>query len=255
MQLVTRRTLSITPRGIVGTIIVMIVASACIRLGFWQLDRRAQRAERNAMVEARLDEPVIDLQESPRDTAGWLYRRVTVSGQPDAANAIVLPGRMYRGAPGANVLIPVRMAGGTSILVDIGWVPAADGATVDFDALALDEPVTGMAVAMPFPGEEPGARRPPAGTDLGAGGFRRVWYAVDAAAIRRQVHYELGSVLLQLVPDTDAPAYPVRRPPPELDPGPHLGYAIQWFSFATIALVGWMAMVVRSGSVRSGEPQ
>jgi cytochrome oxidase assembly protein ShyY1 len=43
---------------------------------------------------------------------------------------------------------------------------------------------------------------------------------------------------------------PVRQAAPALDPGPHLGYAIQWFSFATIAIVGWLVMVAKSSVTR-----
>jgi cytochrome oxidase assembly protein ShyY1 len=35
-------------------------------------------------------------------------------------------------------------------------------------------------------------------------------------------------------------------PAPALDNGPHLSYAIQWFSFATIALVGGALWLVRT---------
>jgi surfeit locus 1 family protein len=38
----------------------------------------------------------------------------------------------------------------------------------------------------------------------------------------------------------------VRLPPPALDEGPHLSYAIQWFSFAAIALIGGTAVALRS---------
>ena len=37
-----------------------------------------------------------------------------------------------------------------------------------------------------------------------------------------------------------------RLPPPALDEGPHLSYAIQWFSFAAIALIGGTAVAVRN---------
>jgi surfeit locus 1 family protein len=39
---------------------------------------------------------------------------------------------------------------------------------------------------------------------------------------------------------------------PDLSDGPHLSYAIQWFSFATIALVGY-PIYVRRGLVHQGE--
>jgi surfeit locus 1 family protein len=97
---VTRQPLSITPRGVVGTILVLVVAAVCVRLGFWQLERRAQRAVLNAGLAARMAEPSVDLTRAPRDTAGWLYRRTRIAGVPDASRAIVLPGRLYQGAPG-----------------------------------------------------------------------------------------------------------------------------------------------------------
>jgi surfeit locus 1 family protein len=40
-------------------------------------------------------------------------------------------------------------------------------------------------------------------------------------------------------------ALPVRLPPEELSEGPHLSYAIQWFTFATIAVVGAVILLRR----------
>jgi cytochrome oxidase assembly protein ShyY1 len=34
-----------------------------------------------------------------------------------------------------------------------------------------------------------------------------------------------------------------------MDEGPHFGYAIQWFSFAIIAIVGWTALLLRRKEV------
>jgi cytochrome oxidase assembly protein ShyY1 len=44
---------------------------------------------------------------------------------------------------------------------------------------------------------------------------------------------------------------PARVAPPALDDGPHLSYAIQWFSFAAIALVGSYVVVRRGRAVGS----
>ena len=44
---------------------------------------------------------------------------------------------------------------------------------------------------------------------------------------------------------------PVRVPAPALDEGSHQSYAIQWFSFATVAVVG-AAAVVRADRRRPG---
>jgi surfeit locus 1 family protein len=54
----------------------------------------------------------------------------------------------------------------------------------------------------------------------------------------------LGISILQS-PDSSLPARPIRLAPPALDDGPHLSYAVQWFSFATIAVVGGILLTVR----------
>lgn len=248
-SVVTRQPLSITPRGVVGTILVLLVAGACVRLGFWQLERRTQRAALNAGLSARLAEPPVALERAPRDTAGWLYRRAHISGVPDASRAIILPGRLYQGAPGVHVLAPVPLPTGDAVLVDLGWAPAADAATVPLDSLDLDSPIDATAIVLPFPGDGPGARQS-ASSGPTPGEFRRVWYAVDPDAMRAQFPYALSAIQLQLLPDDDAPSLPVRQAAPALDPGPHLGYAIQWFSFATIAIVGWLVMVAKTSVSR-----
>src|SRR5690606_13168983 len=131
-----------------------MVAAVCVRLGIWQLDRLGQRRERNAALEARLDVAPVTLTGLPADTAGLTYRRARARGAFDGERTIVLPGRSYRGSPGVHVLTPLRLGGsGPGILVNRGWVPAADGATVPLDSLrtaSADTTVEG--ILLPFPG-------------------------------------------------------------------------------------------------------
>jgi cytochrome oxidase assembly protein ShyY1 len=42
-------------------------------------------------------------------------------------------------------------------------------------------------------------------------------------------------------------------PEPALDEGPHLGYAVQWFIFSTIALVGYPLIIRRSARNREDD--
>ncbi|MEX0691889.1 MAG: SURF1 family protein [Gemmatimonadales bacterium] len=74
--------------------------------------------------------------------------------------------------------------------------------------------------------------------------------AVDLAAYREAdsttvVGVMLDGVLRRLALPADAPERLVAVTPPALDDGPHLSYAIQWFLFATIFLVGGVVLAVR----------
>jgi surfeit locus 1 family protein len=246
-----RRVLSITPRGIIGSVLVLIVAATCVRLGFWQLDRLHQKREHNARLQERMASAAVALASIPHDSTGWLDRIVRLSGVLDHERSIVLPGRAFRGTPGVHILTPLLVEGG-AILVDRGWLPAADGATVDLDAIVPAPDLEATGVVLSFPGEEPGARRFEGTARLdrpSAGEFRRVWFEIDPTALRQQFPYPLAPFEVQLLPADGAPTYPVRMEMPLLDEGPHLGYAIQWFSFAAIAVGGWIAMVLKSGIV------
>jgi surfeit locus 1 family protein len=236
---------SITVGGVIGTLVVFAVAALCVRLGFWQLDRLEQRQARNERIAARLEAPPVQLTDVPHDSAGWTYRHVLLDGEYDSVGVILYAGRSFGGVPGAHVLTPVILDGsGSRILVNRGWLPAADGANPDLSNIALGGPVRANGVVVAFPG----GRSPPAppGSVKPAEGFRRVWFSIDPEAIRKQYAYPLGAVAVQLVPEDGAPRLPARLPAPSLDEGPHKGYAVQWFSFALIAVVGWGALVMKS---------
>ena len=161
----------------------VVFAARFIRRGFWQLDRREQRKADNQRRRAEI-------------------RRDTVVGTPDYAREIVIKRRSHNGSPGVHIVTPV-IAGTDTVLVNRGWVYAADAATVDLTR--WHEPrdrFTGYLANMP-------------GTE------RQYLVARDSASA----------------------AAPVRLGEPDFSNGPHLGYAIQWFCFAGIALVGAFVVV------------
>ena len=65
------------------------------------------------------------------------------------------------------------------------------------------------------------------------------------ARIGRGLPYTLEPVFLELANQTPAQSgqLPVPPPPPEVTRGSHLAYALQWFSFALIGIVGYAALL------------
>ncbi len=230
---------------IVGTLLVLVVAAVCIRLGFWQLSRLDEKRSRNASVESRMQEPGVELSGAVGDTAGLIFRRAVASGRYDNERSIILPGRSYQGSPGVLLLTPLRVSAGRAVLVQRGWVPTPDAVNVPLDQLRVDSAVVVHGIVLPFLDQENTLAAGAAGAEP-ADTFRRVWYAIDAEQLRAQFPYELLPVRLQQLPgetEERARSYPLAQPAPALDEGPHLGYAIQWFSFALIALIGWVALM------------
>ena len=69
----------------------------------------------------------------------------------------------------------------------------------------------------------------------------------DVARIAKQLPYPVLPAYLQLQAQQPPQAGPQPRvlPEPVLDEGPHLSYAIQWFIFTTIAIVGYPLILRR----------
>jgi surfeit locus 1 family protein len=228
-------------RLVLFLLLAVILAAGCIRLGFWQLSRLSQRRARNAVVAARLSLPQAPLTALPADSSSVL-RKAVITGTPDFDHEILLAARTYQGSPGVWLLTPLHVAGhDTAVLVNRGWIYAPDGVTVDDGRWReTTTTYTGFVELLP-----PGNASKPGGILRREA---RIARQLDLATVRSFLPYPVSPLyLVATAPDTTRPQGErvARLPPPALDEGPHLSYAIQWFSFAAIALIGGTAVAVR----------
>ena len=209
--------------------LAILSAALFVRLGFWQLHRLGERRARNALVVTRLDSAELDARRIPRDTALVRFRRIRVSGTPDYDHELIYAARNYNGSPGVNLLTPVRIAGtDTAILVNRGWVYAPDGATVD-EAKWRDRDSTFVGYAEELPSVK----------GASYSGRPRVIARLGFATVAAALPYPVSPVYVVVLGDSAIAADRIARlSVPPLDEGPHLSYAIQWFAFAVVALVG-----------------
>ena len=227
-------------RALAFIIFAVLVSAGCVRLGFWQLHRLAERRALNGRLLARGSTAPAALRDVLRDSATAEFRRARAAGTYDFANQVALASRTYEGSPGVNILTPLRMAeSDTAVLVNRGWVYAPDAMTVDF--AQWTEPatatVTGYLLEIP---------RPTSGGAVNAASNARVVRRLQYDSLAKRFPYPIAPFILVatdgVAPDGSTAAHrdstPARLPPPLMDEGPHLGYAIQWFCFAAIALVG-----------------
>ena len=192
----------------------VLVAVACVGLGVWQIQRLGQRRARNALVAARLALPPLELPAIAVPLDSVRQRRVRAYGVYDFSAEQTWPGRSFQGTPGVALVTPLRLADGSAVLVDRGWVPSPDAYHVD--QTQYREPDTATVIGL--------ALIPPRGRgDVDTKGYLPFVIQQEEQDPRRGL--------------------PRRWPQPVLDDGPHLSYAIQWFSFAVIVLVGTAALL------------
>lgn len=221
------------------TILVFAGTAVCIRLGVWQLDRLDQRRLFNAQVESMSAlEPLILNEETPADIFSMEWRAVIVTGDYDFENQVALRNQYHEGLYGFHLITPLHYNGGV-VLVNRGWVPAESDSSPE-DWRAYDEAgevtVTGqirLGQGKPAFGGVADAL-PMDGTRL------EVWNNLDVEKMSGQFPYPTLNVFIQ--PDEEAgdtlPPIPY-QPVIELTEGSHFGYALQWFTFATILFVGY----------------
>jgi cytochrome oxidase assembly protein ShyY1 len=241
------------PRWLAGLALVVLVTVSFVRLGFWQLDRLRQRHAYEALVARRLETPPVsltDLLSSDVGADAIDFRRVTAEGTFDTVHEVIVYGRTQGDRTGNHVLTPLVLDDGTAVAVDRGWVPLADDAPPLLDAAppAGRVRVTGVLL----PSETPGA---PA--DLSTAPVT-VFARVDLGALAAQVPYVLAPAYL-LLGSQDPAQSGLPRIAPLPDPAespPHLSYAIQWFTFAAIAVVGFVVLIRREyrRSLRADDP-
>ena len=234
-------------------VVAFLAAAVCVRLGCWQLDRLDQRKARNAIIQERQAQEPIDLAGDLGTVAfsgsdSLHYRRARGTGTFDFEREVVVMARVYRGVPGAYVITPLVMAGDTAVLVERGWAPAPDGRTVEFSDLRELSVGEVEGVLMPPPEFRQVQNAEPA--------WPRFEREANPAVLAESYPYVLVSLVLRRTGHPEA--LPSNMRPialPELTNGPHLSYAMQWFSFATIAVIGSIVLVVRLGGERAVESQ
>jgi surfeit locus 1 family protein len=231
--------MSRTVRTIAFGVLAFAAAGVCVRLGIWQLDRLAQRRANNTIVSARGAAPVMTLSElQGTDTVDTHWRRVRVEAVADYANELVHATRTQNGSPGVHLLTPVRPLDGswgdTAIVLLRGYLYSPDGRTVDLPKAREADTLRLEALLTSFPPPRPGNAR----MQSAPGALRLLDRDTLSTIVGRPVApfvlLALGDTIMQDI------TRPTRVPPPTVTDGPHLSYAMQWFAFATVFVVGFV---------------
>jgi surfeit locus 1 family protein len=246
---------------------VWLAASLAIagtaRLGWWQLDRAAQKIAAHEARQRQSGAPALTLAELPGTSTqaqSMESRRVVLAGRWLAAKTVFLDNRPMAGRTGFFVLTPLMLEPGAGpgtpavVLVQRGWWPRD---ARDRTRIAAPEPATGLVTV--------------AGR-LALSASRLFALGPDAAGTIRQ-NLELDAfaretglalwpwVLVQVDAQQGPGAAPIEDgllrqwPEPSADVHKHYGYAFQWFALAALltGLLLWF-QVLRLRPRRSARP-
>ncbi len=216
-------------------LLAAIFAAACVFLGRWQMDRRAETlAEINRVVSNYSATPVpfADVRDQfSKLDADREWTQVELRGRYDAAGQRIVRNRPLNGQPGYEVVVPFKLESGETVVIDRGWLPIGNKNPGSPDSVPAPPPGNVTVVAR-LKHSEPELQRGAPDGQLAS---------IDLAAYSAQLGYPvLTGAYGQLASETPPAAdMPLGFPKPSTEEGTHLSYSLQWFAFGVLMFVGF----------------
>ncbi len=212
----------------------LLYAVLAYQLGHWQYGRHELKVERNALLDAHYRAepvPVTEvLSDGPVDRSSEDWTKVTATGTY-AGEQLLVRNRPNNNVFGYEVLAPLRLTDGRTVVVDRGWVKNSDrGAAVEPDVpRAPSGEVT--VVGWVRPGETTQPKALPQGqvASISVPDVEQAW---DTQVLD-------GYVVLdsERTADGASPERPERLEQPDRSLGPHQAYAFQWWMTMPLGLL------------------
>ncbi len=223
--------------------IALIAMALFARLGFWQLERGAEKREMlekaGSTLSLRVPQPLSTIADDARSTE---YDWVEIEGRFIDAPMVLLDNQQHQGRVGVRAYRVFVLNDGLPVLLDLGWV-----------ALPPDRALP-RSVAASGKKRLAGLMLPPPGRGLDVGGPVA---QPDGTLLATTI--DLPTLRRALAQPTLAPR--VFRPEPgagfgfqrdfdilpnTLPPERHLGYAVQWFGLAAAVLITALLLTWRA---------
>ena len=205
-------------------------AIACglfVSLGNWQARRAAEKRDLAAQFDRAMSAAPLELPAGPVDAAVLTHHHVAARGEFMPERTVLLDNKLRQGRPGYEVVTPLRIGRSAwQVLVNRGWIAApprreelpdvrTPRGEVRVDGIALDRIPHALA----------------AGPSAG-----RVRQNLDIAAYGAETGLQLQSIVIEQHSDT-GDGLLRQWPRPDLGIEKHESYALQWYSFAALAIV------------------
>jgi cytochrome oxidase assembly protein ShyY1 len=215
---------------------VAVLGVVFVNMGEWQLDRLAQRKERNATTIANEQSPVRPYQQvfthAISDADQW--QRVEARGTFDADHQFVVRYRSNGDLDGYEIVTPLRTTSGV-VLVDRGFIPLPPGLQIPSTAPA---PPAGEVTVVGH------VRRNEKGRKSAITPVDNQMRLINSDGIATTLPYPIKSGyigLLTVQPEQQGGFQPIQLP--ELSEGPHFWYAVQWFMFTAVGVAGIVVFI------------
>ncbi|MET3720446.1 MULTISPECIES: SURF1 family protein [unclassified Arthrobacter] len=216
-------------------LLAAIFAAACVFLGRWQMDRRADTLAEINRVLTNYSATPISFDQAREEFSGLdpakEWTQVELKGTYDVDGQRIVRNRPLNGQPGYEVVVPFKLVSGEAVVVDRGWLPIGNKNPGSPDSIPAPPSGSVTAIVRLRHGEPQLDRGAPDGQLA----------SIDLPTYADQLGYPvLTGAYGQLASESPAPAdAPFPFPKPATEEGTHLSYSLQWFAFGVLMFVGF----------------
>jgi cytochrome oxidase assembly protein ShyY1 len=250
--------------NLIATLLLATTAVTCVSLGRWQLSRAQERQNIAAVIEQGRSGSPVDLNAMPSADQLQPWRPAQVEGVWQPQFNLLLDNRNLDGKPGLWLATPLLLADGHAVLVLRGWfarpigmqeapvIPTPQGIQHIKGELSLHVPrlfelwgareQSGSTLPTNWPGTGMTANPGIVSSQDMSTLPRLQNIAIEDLSKRLGIKF-LPVVLMQKDEQNDG----LKRvwPEPSVDSDKNIGYAMQWFGFAAIAVIAWLGFAWR----------
>jgi cytochrome oxidase assembly protein ShyY1 len=215
--------------------VAVVFAVACVALGNWQMNRNNDTMANIAKITANYSAAPVPYQQLQANfnhlDPAKEWTAVAMTGTYMTADQRVVRNRPLNGAAGYEVIVPLRLENGDTVIIDRGWLPIGNKEPGHPDVVPQPHAGTVTVVARLRPPEPKLNRGAPAGQIA----------SIELNDYAAQLSYPIKTGAYgQLASESPAASVnPTPFPAPSIDPGSHLSYALQWICFGVLAFVGF----------------
>jgi len=224
------------------TILAILVLALLINLGNWQLSRAQDKQDILDLQAARLNLKPVGLSTVELTDNSLRYLPVSMTGELDTAQQLLIDNQVKKGRTGYFVLTPLKLESGGAILVNRGWVPTGLDRSLLPDVKLSESLVSLIGKLDHFPSVGIKLK----GADELTIGWPSVTQVVDIKKVSARLGYDV--LPYQVLLNNEEPnGYDRDWVPMKMGPEKHHGYAFQWFALATAWVVIYFVLTIKGG--------
>ena len=209
----------------------------CIAAGNWQHRRMQEKEALAAQLRIAQAAAPVPLPAGVDHWQRWRFRSVEVTGEFDARHQMLIDNRVRDGRVGFAVVAPLRTGDGRVVLVDRGWI-ALGASRADLPRSSVPSGTVTVRGVIDLP------PRITFGRDEPRAAFQVLWQHIDPERFEQATAIHVLPIVVHAMDDAGDGL--VREAlVPDTGVEKHLGYMLQWYTFATMAAGLWLWFALR----------